>query len=93
MAAGRAGRVAGRQLGDDLPGYHQPLQLVLSFGELLAQQFDLAGQLGDPAGDPFASAPSRTPGYLLCEQRWTQTITGSVSPAGPDTPDMPKRVK
>jgi hypothetical protein len=44
--------VRGRQLGDDLPGYHQPFQLALGIAELLAQQFGLAGQLGHPAGDP-----------------------------------------
>jgi hypothetical protein len=48
-----AGRAIGRQLRDDLPGYHQPFQLVLGVGELLAQQLDLAGQLGRPPGDPF----------------------------------------
>jgi hypothetical protein len=45
--------VTGHQLGDDLPCYHQPFQLVLGVGELLAQQLDLTGQLGYPAGDPF----------------------------------------
>jgi len=48
-----AGRAIGRQLRDDLPGYHQPFQPVLGVGELLAQQLDLAGQLGRPPGDPF----------------------------------------
>jgi hypothetical protein len=48
-----SGRAIGCQLGDDLPGYHQPFQLVLGVSELLAQPLDLAGQLGHPAGDPF----------------------------------------
>jgi hypothetical protein len=47
------GRVIGCQLGDDLPGYTQALQLVLGAGQLLAQLLHLAGQLGCPAGDPF----------------------------------------
>jgi len=53
--AGRlaAGRAIGRQLGDDLPGYHQAFQLALGIGELPAQLLDLAGQLGRPVGDPF----------------------------------------
>jgi hypothetical protein len=43
-AAGRpaAGLVTGYQLGDDLPGYHQPFQLAPGVVELLAQQLDLA---------------------------------------------------
>jgi hypothetical protein len=39
-------RITGRQPRDDLPGYHQPVQLVLGIGELIAQQPGLAGQLG-----------------------------------------------
>jgi len=30
------GRAIGHELGDDLPGYHQPVQFVLGVGELLA---------------------------------------------------------
>jgi hypothetical protein len=32
---------------------------VLGVGELLAQRLDLAGQLGDPAGDPNALMAAR----------------------------------
>ena len=55
--------IGGHQLGDDLPGYHQPFQLVLGVGELLAQQLDLTGQLGDPAGDPFRQLHPAPRGY------------------------------
>jgi hypothetical protein len=65
--AGRpaSGGVVGRELGDDLPGYHQPFQLALGVGELLTRQLRLAGQLGYPAGDPFRQLHPAPQGLLL----------------------------
>ena len=61
-------RVIGCQLGDDLPGYHQPFQFVLGIGELLAQHLDLAGQLGYPAGDPFRQLHPHPRGYYCANK-------------------------
>jgi hypothetical protein len=68
----------GYQLGDDLAGYHQPVQLVLGIGELLAQHLDLTGQLGHAAGDPFRQLHPALQRYL---------------PIRLDTPNRPERVK
>jgi hypothetical protein len=61
-------RVFGRQLGDDLPGYLQPFQFVLGVGELLVQELDLAGQLADPAVDPFRQLDPALQG-IYCANR------------------------
>jgi hypothetical protein len=62
------GCIIGHQLGDDLPGCHQPAELVLGVGELLAQQPGLTGQLGHLAGDPFRQLQSAPQGYY-CANR------------------------
>lgn len=63
------GLVTGRQLGDHLPGYHQPVQLMLSIGELLAQYLDLAGQLSRPRRDPFRKLHPALQG-VYCANRY-----------------------
>jgi len=87
---GRLVSISGRshQLRDDLPGYHQPFRFAFGIGELLAQQLDLTGQLGYPAGDPFRQ-PIPPPGILLCELGWTQTITSGYCQSSTDTTGKP----
>jgi hypothetical protein len=80
-------RAIGHQLRNDLPGSYQPVQLLVGLGELLAQQLDLAGQLGYPAGDPVASAPPR-PRMQLCEQRITGSCGTSPCRASPQLPRL-----
>ena len=87
---GRLVSINGRshQLRNDLPRYHRPSRFAFGIGELLAQQLDLTGQLGYPAGDPFRQ-PIPPPGILPCELGWIQTITGGYCQSSTDTTGKP----